>query len=392
MKILCIFPDFFPKIGGIETFNLKIYENLKEKNNQLKVIASVNESKINKPSEIIRIIEKYNFVKNILSILKEINSFKPDVIFLTNAGFSILSALTTIPVVCRTAGNDFKKSWFGPKLPFWEQIYYHRKLQIYPLNKIFTEEKKVAYRSYFAKKGLKSCSRIISNSNFVKSELLKIGILKDKIEVIIGGIDTKQFFKVTEKPEEILKKYQIPKDKIILLTVGHLKKEKNYLQTLEEIKRLPNIENFFYLILGSGNLKQEILDKIKSLKLENCVKIIEGIQPENIHKFYQIADIYIQYSKIETMGRAICEAMSCGLPVIGSNVGGIPDVIQDGETGLIAQINIENNLPEMILKILNENELRERISTNAEFFAKENYSWKKITNKIENILKAAANR
>ncbi|KAA3600976.1 MAG: glycosyltransferase family 1 protein [Calditrichaeota bacterium] len=386
MKILCIFPDYFPKVGGIETFNLKIFETLKTKGHKLKLITSKTENKISEPKEIIRVIKKYNFIQNLKLIIKEINNFKPDVIFLTNAGFSILSKLTEIPIVCRTAGNDFKKSWYGPKIPLWEQFYYHPDLQIYPLNKIYTDKNKVSYRSYFAKKGLKTCIKIISNSNFVKNDLLKIGIETNKIEAVIGGIDTEQFSKSKNYSEKTFENYQLPKDKKILLTVGHLKSEKNHSQILEAIKRLEKLGDIFYLIVGSGNLKGKIENEIKALKLENYVKLIEGIKPENIHKFYQIADIYIQYSKIETMGRAICEAMSCRLPVIGSNIGGIPDVIQDGKTGLIAEINNVEDLTEKISRVLTDSEFREKIAQNAEIYAKENYSWEVVSNKIETIL------
>ncbi len=392
MKIICIFPDFFPKVGGIETFNLKIYENLKEKGHKLKLITSKTETKFEESKEVLRIIQKYGFIENIKSIIKEINKFKPDVIFLTNAGFSILSQTTETPIVCRTAGNDFKKSWYGPRIPLWEQIYYHPNLQIYPLNKIYTDENKVSYRSYFAKKGLSNCKKIISNSNFVKNDLLKLGIQTNKIEVVIGGIDSKQFSKKVQFTEEIFQEFKIPKDKIILLTVGHLKNEKNYLQTLEAIKKLKKLDDIFYLIIGSGNLEEEIENKIQALKLKDKVKIIEGIQPENIHKFYQITDIYIQYSKIETMGRAICEAMSCGIPVIGSNIGGIPDVIKDGKTGLIAEINNIEDLTEKISRLLTDSNFSQKIAKNAEIYAKENYSWEVVSSKIETVLIEAAEK
>lgn len=391
MKILCIFPDFFPKVGGIETFNLKIFENLKKKGHSLQIITAKTEQSESNFNEVKRIIQNYNFVKNIKEIRNEIKSYAPDVVFLTNAGFSILSRITEIPIVCRTAGNDFKKSWYGPKIPFWEQIYYHPKIHFYPLNKIYTDKNKIKFRSYFAKTGLKNSKKIIANSNFVKNDLLKIGVKEDKVSVVIGGIDTKQFCKIENKAK-ILEQFKIPKNKKILLTVGHLKEEKNHSQILDAIKLLPKLENIFYLIVGSGNLKAQITEKINKLNLDKNVKLIEGIKPSKVQKFYQIADIYIQYSKIETMGRAICEAMSCGLPVIGSNIGGIPDVIQDGKTGLISQINNPKDLKEKIQGLLNNQDLKEKLSKNAEKFAKENYSWEVITDKIEKILMEAAKK
>ncbi|MCC7431676.1 glycosyltransferase family 4 protein [bacterium] len=387
MKILCIFPDFYPSIGGMEVFNFKISTFLSQRNEILILTKQIEGCK-ETDQKILRLLTTNFFLRDLKQILSTINKIKPQVIFVTNAGFSIISKLTKIPVVCRTAGNDFLRSWYGPKIPFWEIFYFHFK--IFPLNKVYNNNSKVKFRSYFAKNGLKSCKKIISNSVFVAEKLKLIGVENNKIHVVSGGTDTKQFFPTNKNA--LKERLKISKDKIIISTIAHLKTEKGLDVALKTISLLiKKVPNILYLIVGEGKERAFLQKEAANLGLEKSVVFIGEIPSNQIQEFLQISDVYLQPSKIETMGRAICEANACGIPVVASNIGGIPSVIQNNQSGLLVEEGDFEEFAKAIQKILADEKLKEKLIFNGLKNADEKFSWEVVGEKIETILMESIN-
>ena len=97
------------------------------------------------------------------------------------------------------------------------------------------------------------------------------------------------------------------------------------------------------------------------------------------------ADIFVRSSLSEGLGTAFLEAMAVGLPVIGTPVGGIPDIIKDGQTGLICQAGDPKDIADKIKTLLNDLGLRKRLSENGCRMVSEKYSWGQIASQFSTI-------
>ena len=175
----------------------------------------------------------------------------------------------------------------------------------------------------------------IVNTSFARNELAQLGCQPDKIHMIPQGTNLDQFpFK--ERKINL-------KDKIILLTVGRLSIEKGHHIAIEALAALadqfPTLE---YHIVGDGPAKKELVHLCRQLNLMGKVKF-HGFQTgDELLRNFANAHIFVLPSidtkdgyAVETQGVVLQEAQACGIPVIGSHTGGIPDVINHGITGLL---------------------------------------------------------
>jgi len=122
-------------------------------------------------------------------------------------------------------------------------------------------------------------------------------------------------------------------------------------------------------IAGAGSLGRRyeayLKNMIAKLNVQKQVKFLGIVDEKEKWKLYRFSDAFILPSIHEAFGLVILEAMSVGLPVIASNVGGIPEIIKDGYNGLLFEPRNPKDLAEKINTLLNDSEMRERISRNA---------------------------
>ncbi|MEN6290582.1 MAG: glycosyltransferase family 4 protein, partial [Methanobacterium sp.] len=120
------------------------------------------------------------------------------------------------------------------------------------------------------------------------------------------------------------------------------------------------------------------------LKLERNVEILKNVSDKGLLTLYNSSDIFVLPSVVDSQGNTeglgvvLLEAMACGIPVIGSDIGGIPDIIQDGVTGLLAPEKDVNGLSRSITTLIEDEDLRERIAFRGYDKVREKFSWEKV--------------
>lgn len=177
-----------------------------------------------------------------------------------------------------------------------------------------------------------------------------------RIEYIPGvGINTEKISLVDVDRKVKRSEIGVEQDNIAVLSVGELNDNKNHETILKAIAKLER-KDITYVICGLGD-KEEYLQKLaKDLGIENNL-ILLGYR-DDVIEICKCCDIFAFPSKREGLGLAALEAMASGLPVVTSNVHGIPDYSQDGITGFsCAPMNIEA-FAENINKLANSKELR----------------------------------
>jgi len=223
------------------------------------------------------------------------------------------------------------------------------------------------------KKGLKYLAKTICNrsdiviapSTAMKNLLLSYSI-KTPIVVNPTGIDSDEFknINVREK-KELLKRYQIPADRKIILFAGRLAKEKNLdflLQCFVKVKK--EIKHSFLIFAGGGPSEDELNGIIKKLNLTADARITGFLEKGTMIDYYNLADVFAFPSVTETQGIVLLEAMTAGVPVVAIDKLGPKDIVSDGQDGYLSELSIED-FSQNIVKILNNGDLREKMSNHA---------------------------
>ncbi|MBS3741839.1 MAG: glycosyltransferase [Candidatus Cloacimonetes bacterium] len=211
--------------------------------------------------------------------------------------------------------------------------------------------------------------KIVCISNGIKKVLLKDGIKKSKLITIHSGINTKKFNSVSPFPN-FKEKFNIPQDNIIIGTVAALVGHKDYPNLLQAAKMVTDeIENATFIALGKGEDEQKIKEIADNLNLKNKFKFL-GFR-ENVGEFLKQMDIFVLASKLEGMGTSILDAEAVGLPVIGTNAGGIPEVIRNRKNGLIVPKQNSKELAKAIIKLVNDKNMRENFGEKSKEFVRE---------------------
>jgi Glycosyltransferase len=206
------------------------------------------------------------------------------------------------------------------------------------INTIHGEEVHLSkrYHMLFALRWLvNNSSKTITNSTATRKFCLEAGLNGDKIDVIPFGVDT-DFF----RPLNVYKDENI----FQILSVGYLIERKGFEYLIKAMPLVLEKHKHARLkIVGSGPLELKLKELIYELGLGNEVEIVKNVSDEELLMIYNSSDLFVLPSIVDSQGNTeglgvvLLEAMACGLPVMGSNVGGISDIIANNKTGILVE-------------------------------------------------------
>jgi glycosyltransferase involved in cell wall biosynthesis len=119
-------------------------------------------------------------------------------------------------------------------------------------------------------------------------------------------------------------------------------------------------------IIGEGVEQDGLKSKIQKLKLEQKITLLGLLDHKSISEWMKAADIFILPSRNEGTPNSLLEAMASGLPVIASQVGGIPELIHENIEGLLFESNSKDDLKDKLKILIKDNQLQEFLGTNAQ--------------------------
>ncbi|MBI2121761.1 MAG: glycosyltransferase family 4 protein [Candidatus Sungbacteria bacterium] len=191
-------------------------------------------------------------------------------------------------------------------------------------------------------------------------------------EVIHNGVDVKNFQSPISNFQKNLKQK-------IIITTSRLV-YKNGIDTLikavaEVKKEIPDIQCH---IIGDGPERTSYQLLVTSNRLETNVKFFGSVPHDEISKYLHGADVFVRPSRSEGMGNSFVEALAAGLPIIGTPVGGITDIIEDGKTGFFAKPDDADDLAQKIIYVLRHPEDAKQTIEGGRKMVEESFSWDKI--------------
>ena len=240
---------------------------------------------------------------------------------------------------------------------------------------MFEMYKKQAYTRPLIKKVLKDADVILAVSNALKDEIIntKIPNIEEKVKLHWNSVDIDKF-KTTNNNEskfkkELVHEFNIAADKPIILFVGNIIKRKNVDLLLEAKKQMNTKANL--VVVGDGPLLEQLKTKAEKEYFDgNLDNVYFTGSRTDVEDIIPSCDLLVLPSFTESFGLVLIEALACGKPVIGSNVGGIKEIITE-DVGLLIDPNDSKDLANAIDRILTDNDLMEKFKSNARNRAKD---------------------
>ena len=226
--------------------------------------------------------------------------------------------------------------------------------------------------------------RIIAISPSVASYLEHTARIKrHKIQLINNGVETPRA--VTE--EEIIalkRRYNIGATDLVIGSVGRLRNfHKLFTDIIEAVALLKDFSKIKILIVGEGEDRALIEETAKNLGLESNL-VMAGLQADTA-PFYQVMDIYCIASHMEGFGLVAAEAMFHQLPVVATAVGGLKDIVIDGETGFLVPSHRPDKIAEKLQVLIGDPELRRSMGAKGLARARAEYSAEAYVGKVHQL-------
>ncbi len=293
--------------------------------------------------------------KKVKQIIKE---FKPDIVHSHYASsYGLIGALSGFhPYIISLWGGDI--------FSFPRKSFVYRQILKYSLSK---------------------ADKILSTSKVMKEEAKKYS--DNEILLTPFGIDIDRF-----APRKVNSFFKA--DDFVVGTIKTL--EKNYginflIEAFYLVKKKYPHKLLKLLIVGKGTQKEFLENMVKELGIEKDTIFTGYVDHNNVQDYHNMLDIYVAMSLEESFGVAVLEASACGKPVIVSNVGGLPEVVENGKTGFIVDKGNSIALADALSKLISEPELVAKMGSEGRNKVIREYDWKESVNKMISIYKTVIN-
>ncbi len=223
-------------------------------------------------------------------------------------------------------------------------------------------------------------------SKYLKRRALSHGVPAEHIRIIPNGVDTKLFTRKGVNVKKIRQQLRAENKKIII-TVSRLTLKNAVDDLIKAFAIVRKHVSSVLVICGTGEDEQKLKRLARELGIEGDVRFVGLIPYEQLPKYVSAADVFVRPSLSEGFGNSFIEALACGVPIIGTSVGGIPDFLVDKKTGLFCKVRNPEDLAEKIKTLLRNKALAERIVKNGQKMVKQKYEWSSIAKQFDEVLR-----
>jgi len=229
--------------------------------------------------------------------------------------------------------------------------------------------------------GIEKSDYVTAVSNSLISQTHELIKPKKIIECVYNFIDTR----VNKRTDssELRKEYGILPHEKVVIHVSNFRPVKRVQDVIQAFAGIAEHLPAKLLLVGDGPEMKTVCNLAGELGIRDKILLL-GKQ-ERVEELYSLSDLMLLLSEKESFGLVALEAMACGVPCIGTNVGGIPEVIVNGETGYICELGDIKTITEKAVEILSNEEIHRRFSANSMERAENRFSAEQIVSEYENI-------
>jgi teichuronic acid biosynthesis glycosyltransferase TuaC len=206
---------------------------------------------------------------------------------------------------------------------------------------------------------------VFTVSDRLREFAIGLGGESDRIKTIPNGIDASQFF-----PRDRIacrKELGLPLDRPLIVSAGALVERKGHHRIIRALKALPARDPAPHVVIAGGNGPEgqyatQLHELVRRLDMADAVRFLGPVAPENIPKLMSAADLLCLASTNEGWPNVVHEALACGVPVVATDVGAVPEMLDQGRYGIIAPVNDGPALARALDEALRRNWDRDAIS------------------------------
>jgi len=235
--------------------------------------------------------------------------------------------------------------------------------------------------SYIEKMTISSANRLIADSHATKKDLITFyGFDEDKIEVVHIGVSVQEYtFEASDVAELRGRFVKDSREKIVLYAPARVDEPRKDVETL--LKALPYVIKecpVKCIIPGMGNLER-FVKMTWELGITDSVLFLRYINEKMKKLLFSSCNVYVHAPILEGFPIAVLEAMASGKPIVATNVGGIPELVKDGENGFLVEKGDFRKLAEKLIYLLQHEEESQLIGEKNRKLIRESFNWRKTT-------------
>jgi glycosyltransferase involved in cell wall biosynthesis len=386
LNICFVTPEYFPISGGTGAYVYYLSHSLKKLGHNVHVVArhdQNSEKSINgihvhyRKGKGNALIRYWRFARSASKKLKELN--KQNNLDIIHANLPLVPAFAIPKNASKKIVCAVHSTWKGEALVTKRD----NQKELNPNEKAMLRFNFIL--RYYEKRLMKRSDALIAVSKYTVNELKELyGVQKNKIHVIYNGVDIEKF-KPRVNRTELRLEFGLEENKTIILFVGRLYHRKGLETLLHSISLVQKeFNNVSFVISGKGFKKKEesLRNLTKELGIENYVKFLGYVPDDKLPRLYSASDIFVLPAIYENFPFAILEAQSTGLPVISTNVGGIPEFLVDGKNGFLINPRDITQLTQKLLTLLQNPNLAKKMGECGRRMIKEKFRWQLISAQV----------
>jgi L-malate glycosyltransferase len=239
----------------------------------------------------------------------------------------------------------------------------------------------------FSRWKYRQVSRFVCASNAIRAMLLEDGVDAARVVTVHEGVDIDRVLAV--EPLNVREEYWFPPHSLIVGNIAALVPHKGQKYLVDAaaivVRELPEAR---FLILGEGELRGALEQQVKQLHLSQHV-VLAGFRSDVLAVLKGL-DLFVMSSVTEGLGTSLLDAMAAARPIVGTRTGGIPEVVVQGETGLLVPPREARPLAEAILQMLRDAPGRARVAQAGHARVKERFSVERMVRETLDVYAAVA--
>lgn len=238
------------------------------------------------------------------------------------------------------------------------------------------------------KYGIDKSDIVTTVSEALKQQTYELIDTVKPIHTIYNFVDEREYF--PRNPGNLKEQFGIKEDEKVIIHVSNFRKIKNLPHIIDAFMKIRANMKAKLLLVGDGPEKHRVMDQVKESPYMEDVLFL-GKQ-ENLAELYAISDLKLLLSQQESFGLVLLEAMACGVPCIGSAVGGIPEVIEHGVDGYIVELGDTDAVEEYAVNLLKDENKLQHFREAAIRAVDEKFHSSKIVEQYEKLYEKVAER
>jgi L-malate glycosyltransferase len=236
--------------------------------------------------------------------------------------------------------------------------------------------------SEMIKFGIEKSDAVTAVSHQLKEDTEQLLKTQKEIIPVHNFVDERVYYR-RDNNSELKKTYGIQDDEKVIVHISNFRPVKRIQDVIKAFSLIRKELPSKLLLIGNGPELTVACEQVRELNIEDDVLFL-GKQ-ENVGELFSICDLKLLLSEKESFGLVLLEAMACGVPVIGTRIGGIPEVIVDGETGYMVEVGDTAAVADKAISLLKNDERHRRFRENSVRHVKENFLSEKIVSVYEEI-------